>query len=149
MKTLLTLILAMNIVACGTDESSSTAAQEQQTQATTETAKQASSGNGDVVLSLDAQDDWIFVAEPMHYYDAEAQAPDGYRLPARWELIKAFDEGVFEKINTMLWTGTEAGDDGFKVWRIVLSNMPGYLVTKTQVENKQNYNYAAYVREAR
>ena len=142
MKTLATLLIMISLAACGTDESAS----KPESQPMTQTETEKTSGTSAAQLSTAIGDEWVFIDKPMHFYDAESNAPDGYRLPERWELIKAFDEGIFETINTMLWTQTSADEDGFKVWRIVLSNMPGYLVTKTQVENKQNYNYAAYIK---
>lgn len=87
------------------------------------------------------QAEWKLMPEPMNWYDA-TYAPEGYRLPHRWELIKAFDEGTLGEINTAVWTMSDK--DEWDAWRVVFSNMPGYLVSKSFLVDKRTYEYVMY-----
>lgn len=94
-------------------------------------------------VALSAQERWQFQDEPMNWYDAVANAPEGCRLPARWEVIKAFDGGEFEEVNTTVWTATDI--DEWDAYYIILSNMPGYNVSRSDLIDKRNSEFVAYI----
>jgi len=60
---------------------------------------------------------WLFKAKPATWEEADLEAPEGYRLPTRVELMEGFDNGEFE------------GVVGFVVWSVTeLVGQPGYII---------------------
>lgn len=57
---------------------------------------------------------WLAMGAPATLQDAALQAPDGYRLPTRTELIQAFDAGEFEGMSNVVWSSSEVKEaDGY------------------------------------
>ena len=90
-----------------------------------------------------AGDKWIFMEKSMTWYDAVKNAPSGYHLPQRYEILKAYDSSEFKNINTQIWTATERDD--LKAWYVILSNKPGYLVSESKLNDKRNEQFVGYV----
>lgn len=87
---------------------------------------------------------WVTPPEALTWHDAVAQAPAGCRLPARWELVKGFDDGEFERIATWSWTTSEI--DGDSAWLVLQSNlMQLYPESKAAKVHKLTANFVVYL----
>jgi hypothetical protein len=88
---------------------------------------------------------WILIDTPSTWSDAKANAPSGYRLPKRWEVLKAFDESSIGSINSQVWTADCPNE--IKCWYVVLSNKPGYLVSESKLNDPNNQQHVLYIRD--
>jgi len=60
---------------------------------------------------------WLYQGAPATWEEANDQAPEGYRLPTRAELVDGYDNGEFEDVvGLVVWSTTE------------LVNQPGYII---------------------
>lgn len=66
--------------------------------------------------------DWRFVERRKTFANAAKDAPAGYRLPTRLELLTAFEGGEFEGYTGQVWTSEHAADRDDHVYFFKLSD---------------------------
>jgi hypothetical protein len=58
---------------------------------------------------------WKYVAETMSWDEAVENAPTGFRVPERWELVLAYDDRAFEGLREVeVWSKTTIDEDSYR-----------------------------------
>jgi hypothetical protein len=101
------LMQAVLCTSCGSKDDGS-ASQEVTEQ---EEAKVQNQLNGNLGNIGEASDKWRYLATAVNWSDATKGAPSGFRLPERWEIVKAFDEKTFAGLSDVkVWSASKIGE---------------------------------------
>jgi hypothetical protein len=144
---ILTLSVALfYLVACGSiedfqqqdDESSEVSEVDESQRRTTVPRDTGTEVNVDVDVEVNVdvnsgeepsgQRELVYRPNRVNYYSAESNAPEGYRLAERAELIDLFDKGYLTDfdVNEFVWTGTEAASTTHWVFGLWFGNVQPY-----------------------
>lgn len=140
MRILTTISLVLALTACGDlyvdgvkankdDSAVATVEDGQTTKSATLQPGTASCTATATVGSATRSLEWKISIARRSFAEVKVNAPDGWRLPTRGEVIDAFDAGQladFQAPNLLVWTSTEASDNRNNVYIVRLAD--GFLL---------------------
>lgn len=107
----------------------------------TATATATCSASGQAAPAAGSTLDWRYVPALKTYADAVAEAPDGFHLPTRGNLIDGVDSGALKGYTDSVWSATGSAGREDHVWTIRLND--GYQIDTW----KEALHQTIYVRE--